>query len=81
MRRHSTPVATETDLEILCKELLYGKDIPDNIKTSCNIDRTAKTIIVDSNLLQRILGNLVTNAVQAMPNGGELTLRATPGST
>ena len=53
-----------------------GKDVPKNIKASCNVESTAKTIMVDGTLLKRILGNLVSNAVQAMPNGGELTMRA-----
>ena len=70
------PVTQETNLEALCKELLQGKDVPKNIKASCNVESTAKTIMVDSTLLKRILGNLVSNAVQAMPNGGELTLMA-----
>ncbi len=68
------PVAQETDLEVLCKNLLKNK--PQNIKTSCRVDKTAKRIVIDCNLLKRILGNLVSNAIQAMPNGGELTLRA-----
>ncbi len=70
------PTAQETDLEALCKELLLGNKIPKNIEVSCNFDKTAKIIMVDGALLKRILGNLVTNAVQAMPNGGELTLSA-----
>ena len=74
--RTSDPVAQETDLEALCKELLLGNKMPKNIKVSCNVEKTAKTIMVDGALLKRILGNLVTNAVQAMPNGGELTMRA-----
>jgi two-component system, NtrC family, sensor histidine kinase AtoS len=69
------PNAQETDLEALCKELLLGNKIPKNIKVSCNVEKTAKTIMVDGSLLKRILGNLVINAVQAMPNGGELTMR------
>ena len=72
----SDPVAQETDLEALCKELLLGNKMPKNIKVSCNVEKTAKTIMVDGALLKRILGNLVINAVQAMPNGGELTMRA-----
>jgi signal transduction histidine kinase len=69
------PVAQETNLEALCMELL-AKGVPKNVKTSCNVERTAKTIIVDCAILKRILGNLVSNAVQAMPDGGELTMRA-----
>ncbi len=68
------PVAQETNLDALCKELLKNK--PENIKTSCSVDKTARTIVIDCNILKRILGNLVSNAFQAMPNGGELTLKA-----
>ncbi len=70
------PTAQETDLEALCKELLLGNRIPKNIKVSCNVEKNAEKIMVDGSLLKRILGNLVTNAVQAMPNGGELAMRA-----
>ena len=70
------PVAQETNLEALCKELLQGKDVPKNIKATCNVDSTAKIMVIDDTLLKRVLGNLVSNAIQAMPNGGELTLRA-----
>ena len=31
--------------------------------------------MTDPDLLKRILGNLVTNAIQAMPNGGDLSIR------
>ena len=34
---------------------------------------------MDQLLLKRILGNLVSNALQAMPNGGELTMKAYHG--
>ena len=32
--------------------------------------------MADSDILKRILGNLVTNAVQAMPDGGKLSIQA-----
>ena len=50
--------------------------MPKNIKTSCNFERANKPFVTDGALLKRILGNLVNNAVQAMPNGGELTMGA-----
>ena len=33
-------------------------------------------MIADETLLKRIIVNLITNAVQAMPSGGKLTIRA-----
>ena len=69
------PAARETNLEALCQEST-AKNMPENIKSVCIVDSSAKTISVDRTLLKRVLGNLVSNAVQAMPNGGELTVKA-----
>ena len=33
-------------------------------------------VLADSSFINRIMYNLVTNAVQAMPNGGKLTIHA-----
>ena len=33
-------------------------------------------IVADPDMLRRVLGNLVNNAVQAMPQGGKLEMRA-----
>ena len=60
------------------KELVNGVletvAIPANI--SVNIQNQASTLEIkaDPQLLKRVLINLVTNAVQAMPNGGKLSL-------
>jgi two-component system, chemotaxis family, CheB/CheR fusion protein len=70
------PSPQETDLEELCTEVMKKITVPENIATSCHIDDSVTKIFIDSNFLKRALGNLVSNAVQAMPNGGKLTLRA-----
>ena len=70
------PSFQETDLKALCVELLQGKNVPKNIVASCYIEDSAEKVFVDCNILKRALGNLVSNAFQAMPNGGKLTLRA-----
>jgi two-component system CheB/CheR fusion protein len=70
------PVAEETDLETLCQEVLFKNGIPENIDTDCKINNNVKKIITDRSMLKRALNNLVSNAVQAMPNGGKLTLNA-----
>jgi signal transduction histidine kinase len=44
------------------------------MKASCKVDNTAKKIIVDPDLLKRVINNLVLNAIQAMPQGGKLSI-------
>ena len=59
----------------MCEQLLLKIDAP-NIQTSCQIEKDANKINADPAILRRIMGNLVTNAVQAMPEGGKLTINA-----
>jgi PAS domain S-box-containing protein len=70
------PHAEKTDIGIIINELLLRNGVPENIQIDVKVDADAKTVMADSAYMRRILGNLVSNAVQAMPNGGKLTLRA-----
>jgi PAS domain S-box-containing protein len=49
--------------------------IPDTINLQVFVDDGFPEVKADPQLLKRVLINLVTNAVQAMPNGGKLTLK------
>jgi PAS domain S-box-containing protein len=70
------PVAHKANLEDLCEELLLRQDMPENIKTSCHVEKGAKMVYSDPDVLKRILNNLITNAMQAMPKGGDLAIHA-----
>lgn len=50
--------------------------IPANVEVHKQMQDDFPQIKADIQLVKRVLINLVTNAVQAMPNGGELTLEA-----
>jgi PAS domain S-box-containing protein len=69
------PVARETDLEDACNEVLFKSDIEENVEASYEVQNEAKKLISDPDLLKRILSNLVSNAVQAMPMGGKLMIQ------
>ncbi len=71
-----SPVAEETDLPALCSELLLKSGIPENIDVSCQVEGELRSVLIDPHLIKRVLSNLVNNAVQAMPQGGKIDLRA-----
>ena len=62
-------------LKPLAVALLAQVNIPANIQTGLQIPE-ALTADADPQLLKRVLINLINNAIQAMPQGGELTIKA-----
>jgi len=48
--------------------------IPDNIKITRTFGKNDAWVNGDQELLKQVFGNLIRNAIQAMPNGGELCL-------
>jgi signal transduction histidine kinase len=66
------------DAQQLITQALSSLIIPDNIQTTIDVDKNlgSTPFIADPTLLKRILINLLTNAVQSMPNGGNLTVKA-----
>lgn len=62
-----------TNLDALLSELLTKLEAPPEISVTYSVAENTKIIMTDSLVLKRILTNLASNAVQAMPNGGKLT--------
>ena len=71
-----SPCDEETNIEQIIQELLTKNGTHENIQTETHIENDARTVRADSSYVKRILGNLVSNAVQAMPEGGKLTVQA-----
>ncbi len=67
-----------TDINsIVERVLLFIRQQPDMklIKADCDLDLNLPKINVDSRQMEQVLLNLVINAVQAMPSGGQLCLK------
>jgi signal transduction histidine kinase len=74
--RPLNPNPGETDLKLIIEKLLQKNSLPENVNVNVQIDDEARKFVADADYLNRILYNLVTNAVQAMPKGGGLTIHA-----
>jgi signal transduction histidine kinase len=70
------PIVQDMDLDSVIDEVLLKSPIPENIEISSQVNEDAKRIVADPALLTRVLTNLITNAVQAMPEGGKLSVNA-----
>jgi PAS domain S-box-containing protein len=70
------PNAQDVNVESLCEDVMLKNGVSDNIDGSCQVEEKAKNLVTDPDVLKRILSNLVNNAIQAMPEGGKLTLHA-----
>jgi signal transduction histidine kinase/putative methionine-R-sulfoxide reductase with GAF domain len=74
--RPLAPAAKEIDLHDLIEEVLFKNGVPENVEASYKLTDEAKRVTSDADLLKRVLTNLVNNAVQAMLDGGKLTILA-----
>jgi signal transduction histidine kinase len=62
------------DINRIIQEVVRDTTLPQNVEMSTTLQRNLPPALADADQLQRVLSNLVTNALQAMPDGGKLTL-------
>jgi len=70
------PKPVEASPSQLIDDTLSTISIPENVEVSKMIGEDFPKLMVDPALMRRVFTNLITNAIQAMPNGGRLTIRA-----
>ena len=73
--RPVNPECAELSLYEFTQSIFEMVTFPENLTPYINIDKTFK-LKSDPTLLKRILTNLVSNAIQAMPKGGKLVIGA-----
>jgi PAS domain S-box-containing protein len=72
--RPLNPHKEVTNLKRVIDDLLTKNSLPKNIKVSVKVE--TEKVVADSTFINRIMYNLVNNAVQAMPSGGKLTIHS-----
>lgn len=72
--RPKPPVRAPVQIHEVIKEVLKRFPLPEHITFQNTINNTLPVIQADFNKLIQVFGNLVSNAYQAMPENGTLTL-------
>ena len=68
-----TLIREPLDVDILIRRLLNRRILPNDIEVDLGLQSGVK-VRVDRTKLTRVIDNLINNAVEAMPQGGKLTL-------
>ncbi|MCJ7573558.1 PAS domain-containing protein, partial [Candidatus Bathyarchaeota archaeon] len=72
-----TPLAVQAvDLADLAGLCLKETPVPPGVKTQLVVGAELDSVILDPSKIRRVLDNLVRNAVEAMPEGGNLAISA-----
>jgi PAS domain S-box-containing protein len=69
------PCMQDIDIRLVIAEALVNSKVPNNIEVQNIVSYECEMISGDFDLLKRVVSNLVLNAIQAMPQGGTLTIR------
>lgn len=72
--RDIAPQPRETDLVALIKNVVDGVTLPEDVTLSTSFSRRVKPLMLDPDIMVRVLNNLVENALEAMPSGGDLRI-------
>ncbi|HYU55275.1 MAG TPA: chemotaxis protein CheB [Candidatus Dormibacteraeota bacterium] len=73
--RQPKPSLVEYDLQGLIDDTLSSISIPKSVEVSTSLEPGFPKLTVDPNLLRRAFTNIIANALQAMPDGGQLKIR------
>jgi PAS domain S-box-containing protein len=74
-RLREKPILLEmTDLGALILKAIEDTLIPDSVNTILRLDEKLGPFMLDASQMRRVLHNLIGNALDAMPGGGELTI-------
>ncbi len=67
---------SEIDLAKLIGRIVEETNLPENVRLEVHVGVGLERVSLDAGLVRRVLDNLVSNAAEAMPEGGTLTVRA-----
>ncbi|BBI98886.1 hypothetical protein FGKAn22_05790 [Ferrigenium kumadai] len=74
--RTKPPQPGAVEVAELIEQTLHKLPIPSSVAVQLDIPAALPPLLVDALQIQQVLRNLVSNSIEAMPNGGALEIRA-----
>jgi signal transduction histidine kinase len=74
--RAGVPAESPTDVREMVERLLNRAAIPASVRVEVLAQADLPRVVLDADRVGQIIWNLLSNAVQAMPDGGTLTITA-----
>jgi len=74
--RTGAPVWQKVDVNEVVGSALSRANVPENVEVVSQLDEGMPIIPSDPDQLVRVFGNIILNAVQSMPDGGQLVIRS-----
>jgi len=69
-------VRRNVDINDVIREALSRITVPRNVEVVSQLDKSLPSILTDPDQLGQVFGNIILNAIQAMPEGGLLTVKS-----
>jgi len=74
--RPKSPTPQSVDIDDIFQEALAYITIPENIQMVNQLDKSLPAIPADPDQFVQVFGNIILNAIQAMPEGGQLVIKS-----
>ncbi len=71
-----SPIKKKVNIRIILQDIISQTTVPDNIKVLNKLDKAMPAVLADPGQAEQIFLNIILNAIQSMPEGGELTLKS-----
>jgi PAS domain S-box-containing protein len=74
--RPRSPIQQMVSINHAAQEALFGVKVPEEVEVVRLLDKSLPAIVADGHQLGMVFGNIIANAVQAMPEGGKLVIKS-----
>ncbi|MFQ5950576.1 MAG: sensor histidine kinase [Candidatus Geothermarchaeales archaeon] len=69
------PTLRRVDVNEIVQESISNVAVPETVGVVTQLDDAVPKVLADADQLGQVFGNIILNAIQAMPRGGQLTAR------